>query len=126
MTVFRLDGNWAYHLRISLANLSTLAQTTSQLAYTLEVLPKRAISAAHHRFPTSEAHIGRWIECCPEHVGAVIFNLNDIPLVKHVLAKGVGSIRGLAIHHGLRVTTWSSTEASKLKPRPLPCFVKEI
>lgn len=29
-----------------------------------------------------KAHVGRWSEDCPEHQGVVVYNMNDMPLVR--------------------------------------------
>lgn len=111
--VFRLHASRVYYMPLALANLATsiarpnllslgtcLGKFTKTGKFRLHVTALDVI-APHARYkvwikPNGEmpflyggnvvkAHVGRWSEDCPEHQGVVVYNMNDMPLVRVVL-----------------------------------------
>lgn len=107
--VFRLHGNRAYYLPLSLANLATsipradllslgtcVGKFTKTGKFRLHITALDVI-APHARYKVwirangempflygsnvVKAHIGRFSEDCPEHSGVVVLSMDDTPLV---------------------------------------------
>ena len=107
--VFRVQNNRVYYVRESLANLATsvarpnllslgtcLGKFTKTGKFRLHITALDVI-APHARYkvwikPNGEmpflyggnivkAHVGRWVDDCPEHQGVIVLSMNDTPLV---------------------------------------------
>ncbi|KAI0015933.1 60S ribosome subunit biogenesis protein NIP7 [Xylariomycetidae sp. FL0641] len=119
--VFRVIKDRVYYVLLSIANLATsvardnlasvgicLGKFTKTLKFRLHItsLP---ILAAHCRYkiwikPNGEmpflygghiakAHVGRWTEDCPQHIGVVVYNMADIPLGFGISARSTAEAR---------------------------------
>lgn len=107
--VFRVQKDRVYYVRESLANLATSVARDSLLSlgtclgkftktgkFRLHITALDVI-APHARYKVwvkangempflygghvVKAHVGRWSEDAPEHAGAVVLSMNDVPLV---------------------------------------------
>ncbi|KAF4582822.1 60S ribosome subunit biogenesis protein NIP7 [Ophiocordyceps camponoti-floridani] len=129
--VLRLSRSRVYYVRLSLANLATsvardkllscgtcLGRFTKSGKFHLHItsLPILAPIARYKIWlrPNGvmpflyggnivKAHVGRWSQDCPEHLGVVIYTMDDIPL-------------------GFGVTAKSASAAQQLGPTGIVCF----
>ncbi|KAF2836796.1 60S ribosome subunit biogenesis protein NIP7 [Patellaria atrata CBS 101060] len=129
--VFRLHSSRVYYLPLYLANLATsiarpnllslgtcIGKFTKTGKFRLHITALDVI-APHARYkvwvkPNGEmpflyggnvvkAHVGRWSEDCPEHVGVVVYDMKDVPL-------------------GFGVTARSTAESRRLEPTGIVTF----
>ncbi|KJZ74733.1 60S ribosome subunit biogenesis protein NIP7 [Hirsutella minnesotensis 3608] len=129
--VLRLSNNRVYYVRLSLANLATsvardkllscgtcLGRFTKSGKFHVHItaLPVLAPVARYKIWlrPNGvmpflyggnivKAHVGRWSQDCPEHLGVVVYTMDDIPL-------------------GFGVTAKSTAAAQQMGPTGIVCF----